>query len=63
MHTLVYLDCSFTRCYTLMDEAENCRQFSLMNGLTLAVANNLTETYGVFTRKSIRNSRSLEAQN
>ena len=29
MHALVYLDCSFTRCYTLVDEAEKRRQFSL----------------------------------
>ena len=25
------------RCYTLVDEAENCRQFFLMNGLTSRV--------------------------
>ena len=34
MHALVYLDCSFTRCYTLVDEAEKRRQFSVMNDLT-----------------------------
>ena len=56
MHTLVYLDCSFTHCYKLSDEAENCRQFSLMNGLT-------SRTSGVFTRKSIRNRQSLETLN
>ena len=37
MHALVYLDCSFTHCYTLVDEAEKRRQFSLMNGLTWRV--------------------------
>ena len=37
MHALVDLDCSFTRCYSLVDEAEKCRQFSLMNGLTSRV--------------------------
>ena len=31
------LNCSFTRCYTLVDEAGKRRQFSLMNGLTLRV--------------------------
>ena len=38
MHALVYLDCSFTRCYTLVDEAEKRRQFSVMNDLTSATA-------------------------
>ena len=33
MHALVYLDCSFTRCYTLVDEAEKRRQFSVMNSV------------------------------
>ena len=37
MHTLVCLDCSFTRRDTLVDEAENCRQ---MNGLTSRVNRN-----------------------
>ena len=37
MHALVYLDCSFTRCYTSVDEAEKCGQFSQMNGLTSRV--------------------------
>ena len=37
MHALVYLECSFTRCYTLVNEAEKRRQFSLMNGLTSRV--------------------------
>ena len=62
MHALVYLDCSFTRCYTLVDEAEKRRQFSVMNDLTSRVIFK-TETSGVFTRKSVRNRRSLEALN
>ena len=49
MHTLVCLDCSFTRRDTLVDEAENIKY--------------LTETTGVFPRKSMRNRRSLEALN
>ena len=61
MHALVYLDCSFTRCYTLVDEAEKRRQFSLNEWPD--VASYLTETSGVFIRKSLRNRRSLEALN
>ena len=57
MHTLVYFDCSFTRCYMLVDEVENSRQFSLNEWPD--VASYLTETFGVFTRKSMRNRRSL----
>ena len=60
MHALVYLDCSFTRCYTLVDEAEKRRQFS---NEWPDVASYLTETSGVFIRKSLRNRRSLEALN
>ena len=64
MHALVYLDCSFTRCYTLVDEAEKRRQLSLMNNTEWPdVASYLTETSGVFTRKSLRNRRSLEVLN
>ena len=37
MHALVYLDCSFTRCYALVDEAGKRRQFSVMNDLTSRV--------------------------
>ena len=37
MHALVYLDCSFTHCYTLVDEAEKRRQLSVMNDLTSRV--------------------------
>ena len=63
MHALVYLDCSFTRCYTLVDEAKKCRQFSLKTSEWPDVASYLTETCDVFPRKSIRNRRSLEALN
>ena len=59
MHTLVCLDCSFARRDMLVDEAENCQQ---MNGLSPPdVASYLTETTGVFPRKSMRNRWSLEA--
>ena len=58
MHTLVCLDCSFTRCETWVDEAEK-----LPTNEWCDVASYLTETTGVFPRKSMRNRRSLEALN
>ena len=57
MHTLVCLDCSFTRRDTFVDEAENCRQM-----ISPYVASYSTETTGVFPRKSMRNRRSLEIE-
>ena len=61
MHALVYLDCSFTRWYTLVDEAEKTP--TILSNEWPDVASYLTETSGVFIRKSLRNRRSLEALN
>ena len=45
MHALVYLDCSFTRCYTLVDEAEKTP--TILSNEWPDVASYLTETSGV----------------
>ena len=61
MHALVYLDCSFTRCYTLVDEAGKTP--TILSNEWPDVASYLTETSDVFIRKSLRNRRSLEGLN
>ena len=48
MHTLEYLDCSFTRCYTLVDEAVELP--TIPSNEWPDVASYLTETTDVFTR-------------
>ena len=48
MHTLEYLDCSFTRCYTLVDEAAKLP--TIRSNELPDVASYLTETSDVFTR-------------
>ena len=62
MHTLEYLDCSFTRCLkTLVDEAPKLQ--TIRSNEWPDFASYLTETSGVFTRYSARNRRGLEALN
>ncbi len=61
MHTLEYLDCSFTRYYTLVDEAAKLP--TIRSNEWPDFASYLTETSGVFTRYSARNRRGLEALN
>ncbi len=48
MHTLEYLDSSFTRCYTLVDETAKLP--TIRSNECRDVASYLTETSGVFTR-------------
>ena len=48
MHTLEYLDCSFTRCFTLVDEAGKLP--TIRSNEWPDVESYLTETSGVFTR-------------